>query len=77
MSISRVSQLGSLGLEVRERPFHSQRAIGGFTTGDLGMGHIVVNVDDYEKSLAFYRDGLGLRLSDYIEIEMGLWRTCD
>lgn len=54
-----------------ERPFHSQRAIGGFTTGDLGMGHIVVNVDDYEKSLAFYRDGLGLRLSDYIEIEMG------
>ena len=54
-----------------KRPFHSPRAIGGFETGDLGLGHIVVSVDDYEASLRFYCDGLGLKLSDFIEIEMG------
>ncbi len=54
-----------------ERPFRSPRAIGGFETGDLGLGHIVLAVDDYEASLRFYRDGLGLRISDFIELEMG------
>ncbi|NJN40470.1 MAG: 2,3-dihydroxybiphenyl 1,2-dioxygenase [Gammaproteobacteria bacterium] len=54
-----------------ERPFHSPRAIGGFEAGNLGLGHIVLSVDDYEASLRFYRDGLGLRISDYIELEMG------
>jgi 2,3-dihydroxybiphenyl 1,2-dioxygenase len=54
-----------------ERPFHSPRAIGGFVAGDLGFGHIVVAVDDYEASLRFYRDGLGLLISDYISLDMG------
>ena len=27
-----------------ERPFHSPRAIGGFETGDLGLGHIVLGL---------------------------------
>jgi 2,3-dihydroxybiphenyl 1,2-dioxygenase len=54
-----------------ERPFRSPRAIGGFEAGRLGLGHIVLSVDDYEASLRFYRDGLGLLISDYIELEMG------
>lgn len=54
-----------------ERPFRSPRAIGGFEAGNLGLGHIVLSVDDYEASLRFYRDGLGLRISDFMELEMG------
>jgi biphenyl-2,3-diol 1,2-dioxygenase len=54
-----------------ERPFHSPRAIAGFETGNMGLGHFVLAVDDYEESLRFYRDGLGLRLSDFIEFEAG------
>jgi 2,3-dihydroxybiphenyl 1,2-dioxygenase len=54
-----------------ERPFKSPRAIAGFETGEMGLGHMVIAVDDYEKSLQFYRDGLGLVLSDFIEYEDG------
>lgn len=54
-----------------DRPFRSPRAIGGFEAGKLGLGHIVLSVDDYEASLRFYRDGLGLRISDFIELDMG------
>jgi 2,3-dihydroxybiphenyl 1,2-dioxygenase len=54
-----------------ERPFVSPRAIAGFEAGRLGAGHIVLSVDDYEASLRFYRDGLGLLISDYIELDMG------
>jgi biphenyl-2,3-diol 1,2-dioxygenase len=54
-----------------DRPFRSPRGIAGFEAGKLGMGHIVLSVDDYEASLRFYRDGLGLRISDYIELDMG------
>jgi len=54
-----------------ERPFVSPRVIGGFEAGRLGAGHIVLSVDDYEASLRFYRDGLGLLISDFIELDMG------
>jgi 2,3-dihydroxybiphenyl 1,2-dioxygenase len=58
-----------------ERPFKSPRAIAGFETGVMGLGHFVLAVDDYEKSLQFYRDGLGLRISDFIEYEAGPGET--
>ncbi len=54
-----------------EKPFHSPRAIAGFETGNMGLGHFVIAVDDYEASMRFYREGLGLLLSDYIEYEEG------
>jgi len=44
---------------------------GGFVAGALGFGHYVLAVDDYEASLHFYRDGLGLLVSDFIELDMG------
>ena len=53
-------------------PFRASREMGGgFVAGDHGLGHIVLNVDDLEASLAFFRDGLGLRMSDVIELDTG------
>jgi 2,3-dihydroxybiphenyl 1,2-dioxygenase len=50
----------------RAAPFQPTRAIGGFVTGDLGFGHITMTVDSLDKSLQFYREVLGLRLSDWV-----------
>ncbi|MEO8697304.1 MAG: VOC family protein [Acidimicrobiales bacterium] len=36
--------------------------VSGFVTGDLGFGHVVTNVSDLHKSIAFYRDALGFHL---------------
>ncbi len=49
-----------------DTPFKPSRNISGFRTGALGMGHAVLMVADYEVSLAFYRDLLGFRISDFI-----------
>jgi biphenyl-2,3-diol 1,2-dioxygenase len=54
-----------------ENPFHSPRAISGFVTGEQGVGHIVVAVPDIQKSLRFYCDGLGFRISDTIDMKFG------
>jgi 2,3-dihydroxybiphenyl 1,2-dioxygenase len=45
--------------------FQPGRPISGFRTGPLGMGHAVLNVEDVEPLLPFYRDLLGFRISDY------------
>ncbi len=52
-----------------ESPFHSPRAISGFETGEQGLGHFVIAVNDYAESMNFYRDVLGMRISDFIEIQ--------
>lgn len=52
-----------------EDPFLSPRPISGFLTGDLGLGHVVLNVSDIERSVAFYRDVLGFRISDFVTFE--------
>jgi 2,3-dihydroxybiphenyl 1,2-dioxygenase len=54
-----------------ENPFHSPRAIGGFVTGQQGVGHIVVAAPDIQKSLRFYCEGLGFRVSDTIDMKFG------
>jgi len=51
-----------------EKPFQSPRPITGFKTGDQGLGHFVVFVDDFDKSLHFYRELLGMRISDFVKI---------
>jgi biphenyl-2,3-diol 1,2-dioxygenase len=53
-----------------ETPFHSSRVLTGFETGVMGLGHIVLGVTDAAKSLHFYRDALGMRISDFIELKM-------
>ena len=35
----------------------------------LGLGHMVVVMDDFDRSLHFYRDVLGMRLSDFVQVE--------
>lgn len=49
------------------RPFHSPLPISGFVTGDEGMGHIGLWTSDLERSVAFYRDVLGMRITDRAE----------
>ncbi|MEI8150233.1 MAG: VOC family protein [Hyphomicrobiales bacterium] len=53
------------GAETAPEPFQPGRAISGFRTGPLGLGHVVMHVDNTERMLAFYRDILGFRLTDY------------
>ena len=53
------------GAEIAADAFRPGRAISGFRTGPLGMGHIVVNVERIDRVLPFYQDLLGFHLSDY------------
>src|SRR5262245_4111152 len=53
------------GAETTAEPFVPGRALSGFRTGPLGLGHVVLNVGNVEQVLPFYRDLLGFRLSDY------------
>lgn len=53
-----------------ESPFRSPRPMEGFETGTMGMGHIVLRVDDSARSLHFYRDVLGMRISDFVDMRM-------
>ena len=56
------------GAETASDPFKPGRSISGFRTGPLGLGHVVYNVDTPEtidKLMAFYKDTLGFRLTDY------------
>jgi len=46
-------------------PFKPARPISGFRTGPLGMGHVVLHVENVEPLLAFYRDLLGFKVSDF------------
>lgn len=55
------------GLERAEGPFETPRAISGFLTGEQGMGHLTMAVDSLEDSLHFYRDVLGLNLTDWVQ----------
>jgi 2,3-dihydroxybiphenyl 1,2-dioxygenase len=54
------------GAEIADEPFRPGRSISGFRTGPQGMGHTLLLVPDAEAALAFYRDLLGFRISDFI-----------
>ncbi len=47
-------------------PFRAARAMSGFRTGSLGLGHVVVRSETPEDSVALLTDALGFRISDYI-----------
>lgn len=55
------------GQDEGDGEFTPGRDIGGFRTGDLGLGHVVLMVPELEPAARFYRDVMGFRLSDYIE----------
>ena len=54
------------GPEIAAQPFASPLVPSGFVGAPNGAGHHVLLVRDSEKTMAFYRDMLGLKLSDYI-----------
>jgi 2,3-dihydroxybiphenyl 1,2-dioxygenase len=47
-------------------PLKPARAISGYNTGALGIGHVVFSAADPRAAVAFYQDMLGFRISDYI-----------
>jgi 2,3-dihydroxybiphenyl 1,2-dioxygenase len=55
------------GAEVAAEPFKPGRNISGFRTGPLGVGHVVMTAERIDPVVAFYRDVLGFRLSDYYD----------
>jgi 2,3-dihydroxybiphenyl 1,2-dioxygenase len=55
------------GAEIDETPFKPGRSISGFRTGPLGLGHVVLTVENIDAVMPFYVDVLGFGLSDYIE----------
>ena len=55
------------GAEVDDTPFRPGRSISGFRTGALGLGHVVLTVENITPVMTFYADVLGFKLSDYIE----------
>jgi 2,3-dihydroxybiphenyl 1,2-dioxygenase len=54
------------GAETTSDPFKPGRSISGFRTGPLGMGHAVLTAERIDESIAFYRDLLGFKLTDYL-----------
>jgi 2,3-dihydroxybiphenyl 1,2-dioxygenase len=54
------------GPELGAAPEQSPLIVSRFVADDLGLGHIVIGADDPKRSIAFYRDLLGFRLSDEI-----------
>ena len=59
--------------EVCLSPFHDNQPytpscprFGAFNTGDLGMGHILMCHEDTQAAVKFYREALGMKISDYI-----------
>src|SRR5437879_6618953 len=55
------------GAEIDEAPFKTGRSFSGFRTGPLGLGHVVLTVENIDAVMPFYVDVLGFRLSDFIE----------
>jgi 2,3-dihydroxybiphenyl 1,2-dioxygenase len=47
-------------------PFVSPRDVQGFVTGDQGFGHVVLMLGDRQQADAFFQNGLGMTVSDYI-----------
>ncbi len=53
------------GPERAEDSFRPGRKITGFRTGALGMGHVVLHVENIEELLPFYRDVLDFKVTDF------------
>jgi 2,3-dihydroxybiphenyl 1,2-dioxygenase len=58
---------GFYGAEVDDTPFCPGRSISGFRTGPLGLGHVVLTVENIDPMMEFYVDVLGFGLSDYMQ----------
>jgi 2,3-dihydroxybiphenyl 1,2-dioxygenase len=50
--------------------FMPSQPVGGFKTDHLGLGHIVLTTPDETRAERFYREALGFRLTDYINLQL-------
>jgi len=57
------------GPEMAGGEFRSDKIAGGFMTGAMGMGHVLVHARDNARTERFYRDVLGFSLTDYVNFE--------
>jgi catechol 2,3-dioxygenase-like lactoylglutathione lyase family enzyme len=68
------SDLRRAGVECRRgtvdecRRRHVMDLVSGFATGAQGLGHAFLSVRSYDKALSSFREVLGFRVSDYIEM---------
>lgn len=53
-----------------QTPFASAHVVSSFVTGAQGLGHVVVSAVDPVRSMSFYRDLLGFRLSNRIACDI-------
>lgn len=56
------------GAKVLAKPLALPFDIEGFKTGALGLGHVLLSVDDCEIVRDFYTKQLGMRLTDYTQL---------
>jgi len=61
-------------LQLWEQPFKPSRSISGFKTKTadgqpMGLGHMILFQKDLKAAIPFYRDLLGLKISDYIDLD--------
>ncbi len=54
------------GARIAADPFRPGRDIAGFRAGPLGVGHVLLAVPNVDETVAFYRDVMGFRISDFI-----------
>ncbi len=58
------------GPERARVPFRSESVPSGFVTGDEGLGHLVLVARDAAANDRFYRELLGMKLSDRVQTEL-------
>jgi 2,3-dihydroxybiphenyl 1,2-dioxygenase len=59
---------------VADTSFVSPRGVRGFKADDLGLGHVVMIVRNLDAMLDFYVRGLGVKISDFMNIARGPMR---
>jgi biphenyl-2,3-diol 1,2-dioxygenase len=57
------------GAESAARPFRSAKDDTSFVAGSMGLGHVVFTTTDLKKMMGFYTDMLGMKVSDYVNLE--------
>jgi 2,3-dihydroxybiphenyl 1,2-dioxygenase len=55
------------GLADADSPFEPGRPIGGFRTGNMGLGHVALITEHFDKLSHLYRNLFGLKLSDHTD----------
>ena len=60
-----------MGLARADTPFNSTLMPGGFRTGGMGLGHAVLSSADPLGAASFYRDVLGMRPSQDMQVSIG------